>query len=455
MENAIIAIMNVIFLLLGIYKIKKVKNVEKLIINDEFWLYISWEICLLLYSFSGIVYPISLKLGTYCYIVLFWSVYLIGGKIANHVNSKNNIIVKEKSPTIEDDKRINFLPLFFISLFSTIMYVLVICFENPNIKIGITRGVNTNAVSTFFLIFNCSSLIIWLYELLYSIKNKKRIKVYGIISAVLYNIPGVVISGRDALMIFVISSFIIIVYGLLYLRQNNLLTIKFKKQVKNIASISIGAIFAYLLLISSIRYGTKDSSVLNMFEWASGAKFPKYLIIIYRNTGAIGKFILNIVFYYTSQFSKLALMFDNYKGPYQFGLHQLHYVARILPSFLGVNANAVSNEVEVISNNYNLPGIRNLWGTVIEYSIFDFGRIGALIYSFVSGFIIKILVIKNSSKSNNLNIISLVLICVGMFTTVEISPIFDYFYIFPIIWLILIKYYPIIKKRINFGDEYE
>ena len=58
---------------------------------------------------------------------------------------------------------------------------------------------------------------------------------------------------------------------------------------------------------------------------------------------------------------------------------------------------------------------------------------------FISGFIVKLLVINNKSELNELNIISLVLICVGMFTTIEISPLFDYFYVFPIAWLIIIK----------------
>ena len=71
MDNVIILIINIFFLLLGIFKIKQVGSLEKLIINDKFWLYISWEACLLLYSISGIVYPISLKITTFLYIIVF------------------------------------------------------------------------------------------------------------------------------------------------------------------------------------------------------------------------------------------------------------------------------------------------------------------------------------------------------------------------------------------------
>ena len=439
MDNVIILIINIFFLLLGIFKIKQVGSLEKLIINDKFWLYISWEACLLLYSISGIVYPISLKITTFLYIIVFWLFYLIGSRIANVVSIKKNISMEKSEIAYRQDDRINFSLLFLISFISTILYVVVVHRQNPNATLGITRGVRVNALSTLFLILSSSSLIIWLYELLYSITNKKKIKFYGIVSAILYNIPGIVISGRDALMIFIISSFITTVYSLSYLQKKKLLTRKVKRRIKSVACFTLFGIVVYLLLISSIRYGTNDNSVLAMFEWASGATFPKYLVYIYKHTGAFGKLILNVVFYYSSQFSKLALVFNDYTGPHQFGLYQLHYVARLLPNSFGIDTNAVSNSLASICNSYNLPGIKVLWGTVIEYSIYDFGKIGSLIYSLIFGYIIRRRVICNYNKTHELNIIALVLICVAMFTTVEISPLFDYFYVFPVAWLIVIK----------------
>lgn len=438
-DITIITILNVILLAIGIFKIKQIDSLEKMVINDKVWLYISWEACLLLYSLCGIVYPISLKLNAYLYIVLFWMFYLIGSKVAKQICIKKGINIEKKEITYRQNERLNFSLLFFISLIGTALYVLVVHNQNPNTILGITRGVKVNGLATLFLIFSSSSLIIWLYELLYSITNKKRIKLYGIISAFLYNIPGIVISGRDALMIFIISSLIIIVYSLTYLKKNKLLTQKVKSRIKNITIISLIAIVAYLLLISSIRYGKNDDSVLTMFEWVSGATFPKYLTFIYKYNGAFGKLILNVVFYYTSQFSKLALVFENYTGPYQFGLYQLHYVARLLSNSFGIDITAVSNSMSDICNYYNLSGLKVLWGTVIEYSIYDFGKIGSLIYAFVFGYIVKYRVIKNNNKAHELNIVALALICVAMFTTVEISPLYDYFFVFPVAWLIIIK----------------
>lgn len=454
MENSIISIINVFFLVISIFVIKKINNIEKLIINYKFWIFISWEFSLLLYSFSGIVYPINLDLKVYLYILAFWSFFLFGTKIAKNVSARNRINEKKTNDEIKniEYKRLNMRPIFIISLISTVLYIIAVNRLNPNVTMGITRGVKTNSLTTLFLLISSGSLIVWLYELLYSIRNQKKIKLYGLISAVLYNIPGIVISGRDALMIFMISTIIVVIYSLLYLKRKKLLTSKIKRKIKFFTTLSVFLIILYLLLISSIRYGRNDNSVLTMFEWASGATFPSYLVNLYMKIGAFGKLILNIVFYYSSQFSKLTLVVKHFNGPYQFGMYQLHYIARLMPSFMGIDTDAVSKVLKPICDSYNLPGIKTLWGTMIEYSIYDFGKIGALIYSFIFGFIISKIVNKNMNqinkevKQNELNIITIILVCVGMFTTVEISPLFDYFYVFPALWLIIIK---VLYKRFN------
>ena len=62
------------------------------------------------------------------------------------------------------------------------------------------------------LLFSNSSLVIWLYELAYAILSEKKMTWYGLMSGVIYNIPGIVISGRDALMIFFVSTVIVLFY---------------------------------------------------------------------------------------------------------------------------------------------------------------------------------------------------------------------------------------------------
>ena len=62
------------------------------------------------------------------------------------------------------------------------------------------------------LLFSNSSLVIWLYELAYAILSEKDDLVWLNVWYNIYNIPGIVISGRDALMIFFVSTIIVLFY---------------------------------------------------------------------------------------------------------------------------------------------------------------------------------------------------------------------------------------------------
>ena len=355
----------------------------------------------------------------------------------------------KKSDKVEIIKNVNLFPLFMFSFFCLLMYILVMYRLNPNILFGITRNVKINSLATLFLFLSSSSLIIWLYNLIQFLINKQKIRLYTYVSALIYNIPGILISGRDALIIFILSSLIVIIYSLVYIKNNEKLNYNIKRKMRKLLLISFLLIMLYLLFVSNTRYGSNSSDVVDMFKWASGnAVFPDYLLNIYYSTGIIGKLLLNIVFYYTSQFSKFALAYNNFNGPYMHGLHQLHYLARALPSSFGINPNTTSIAVTNMCSNMNVYGMRVLWDTSIGYSIYDFGKVGALIYSFVVGFFVGKFYVSNKNNLNELNIITMAMICVGMFITIEISPIFDYFYIFPFIWLIIIRiiYY---KKSSN------
>lgn len=445
MQNFIIKIVTSLIIIIGILFIYIVKKKKKnnLIINDTFWIFISWGGSLACYCFFGLSYPIELSLNVFGYILLCWLCYFLGKGVYKIFPKKQNIMLENNSnivePEVRFDIKYNLFPYFVISLISVILYVSYILLINRNIVLGTTRNINTNFIATLLLLMSQSSLIIWLYELLYAILNKKKITWYGLLSVIIYNLPGIIISGRDALIIFFLSSFIAIIYGINYLKYSKKTNKKLRKKMIRMAIVVIIIILFYLIFLSNNRYGNDYDAVINMFSWASGVTFPDYLIKFYNYAGGVGKLVLNIIFYYSSQFSKLALVFNNYNGPYEYGFYQLHYIARMLPDSWNLGLTPVSIELSNIVNNVSLPGIKVLWETMIGYSLYDFGKIGTLIYFFIIGFIIQRIIVKNSYNVNILKIITRIFICVAMFITVEISPFFDYFYVFPLIWLIIIK----------------
>ena len=134
-------------------------------------------------------------------------------------------------------------------------------------------------------------------------------------------------------------------------------------------------------------------------------------------------------------------MFEQYEGPYLFGMYQLHYVSRLLPESWNLNYSLVSNSLKEITSNVGVPGIKVFWETAIGYSIYDFGRIGTLIISFLGGLLIGKINYYANKKESILNILNKTLLCVAMFLSIEVSPLFDYHYIFPLVWLIVIYIY--------------
>ena len=174
-----------------------------------------------------------------------------------------------------------------------------------------------------------------------------------------------------------------------------------------------------------------------MFEFAGGTQFPKYLINLYYHSG-IGKVIVNLIFYYSSQFTKLQILLDNYHGPYLLGLYQLHIISRHIPDSFYFSFKNVSSQIKAITTAVGLPGTKELWGTTIEYFIYDYGiyltPIISLLYGLLYGYIFR------KQDNGNLSIVLQIILCVGMFLTVEMSPIFDYFFVFPLIWILILNW---------------
>lgn len=449
MEEIIIRILLIIVFSIEIYLFFKKKNKYEFLINELFWIIAPWTICLLLYYLLGIDYYIKLRWTTLAYIICFWMCYFIGKYIVNlYVNKGKKQVVENDEEKVNNEKfkeKINLFPLFVVAFICVIIYSVYVISINK-INFGSTRNVNTNAISTFFLIFSSSSLVIWLYELAFALLNDKKITYYGWISAIIYNIPCLIISGRDALMIFLISTFITFVYCGNYSRKVLKNEGKTYLQIKKISLVFICIMLIYLVFLTGNRYGKAESSALGMFETVARCKFPKYLKDIYYNLGGFGKLILNTVFYYTSQFSKLELIFNQYNGPYIGGLFQLHYISRLLPKSWNLDFSVVTSQIAQITKNANVEGLKGFWETFIGYSIYDFGKIGTIVFSFILGILVKKLQLKYNSKNDVISLVFNIFIGVAMFLTIEISPIFDYYYIFPLIWCCIILNIEKIKR---------
>lgn len=436
MQEIIMKFILIILAILGIYLFYLKKNKYELILNGRFWIFVSWMTIFILYFFSGIKYKFNLNLYSFGYIILCLAIFFVGQYIVKK-NVKENKIDKDEKNKIEVFRKTNFLPLFVIAFISVIIYTIYIIKIN-NIKIGVTRNINTNGIATILLLFSNSSLVIWLYELAYAILSEKKMTWYGLMSGVIYNIPGIVISGRDALMIFFVSTVIVLFYCGNYGKKVLGLEGKMYKKILRFLGVCLLLMMFYLIFLSNSRYGSTQEATIQMFKWSTDCQFPEYLENIYYKGGKVGSLILNIVFYYSSQLSKFSLIFENYNGPYLFGFYQLHYISRLLPDFMGMNFTNVTNAIQQIATNAGTPGIKVFWETAIGYSIYDFGKIGTLFISLIEGMLVEKINTLGKQKEGIISILIRAFICIAMFLTVEVSPLFDYYYIFPLFWLIII-----------------
>ena len=169
MQEIIMKFILIILAILGIYLFYLKKNKYELILNGRFWIFVSWMTIFILYFFSGIKYKFNLNLYSFGYIILCLAIFFVGQYIVKK-NVKENKIDKDEKNKIEVFRKTNFLPLFVIAFISVIIYTIYIIKIN-NIKIGVTRNINTNGIATILLLFSNSSLVIWLYELAYAINS--------------------------------------------------------------------------------------------------------------------------------------------------------------------------------------------------------------------------------------------------------------------------------------------
>lgn len=418
------------------------KKGYKLIVSELFWIIFPWSICFILYFWGGITYTFNLSFGSVFYILAFWGCFMLGRYIKIKKDKAKNI---DEKPKPDYEKKINLLPLFFISLVSVIIYTVSIILTN-DINFGVTRNINTGAINTFFLFLSNASLIIWLYELAYSLVNDKKMPLFAYVSFFIYSVPALLISGRDAIMLIAISTVITFLYaGNFAINELNKEGKTFKKLIKLI-SIAFVIILFYFVFLSSNRYG---NYMIGLFEWSAGARFSDDLIFISNNGGTVGSFFLNGLYYYSSQLSKLSFVIDNYDGPYLGGLFQFHYISRRLPMDWNLNYTMVTTAASNLANANGIPGLFNIWDTVIGYFIYDFGRIGSLVVSFICGYFIGKMRNKFENDKKITNMLYQIMICLAMFITVEYSPIFNTGWVFPICWLIFIDlFYTKLYKKV-------
>lgn len=421
----------------------KVNKKNGILINDLFWLIMSWMLVIGLHFTSGIIYRYKASTNTIVYISFIFIIFVSFRYLGKRTKIKDKLYKNPQNNNQE--KYIDTRRYFYIASIGYIIYFIDV-FRLNTLNFGVKSDIRISIMGTVSFLVVPLLLIIWLYEVSYSIKNNIKIKFHAKVSALMYCMISILYSGRQTLLIFILISFIVITYSNSLsknLKKKSIISKnKAMKSIKIICLVFIPLVLIYTMFLSGNRYG---NSMIAMFEFVSGGHISSQTVNFANLFGNLSSVIINFLFYFSQQLSKLEIILNDYHGPYMLGMFQLNYVSRRLPAFLELDYNLVFNEVTNIMWNRGIPAFDSAFETMIGSAIFDFGRIGAIIYFAILGYLVgSSRNIFNRNKSS-LNIILQGMICVGMFVSVQSSPFFDSTWAYALFWLLIIM---MIEKKI-------
>ncbi len=422
------------FLLYSILLVFIIKNKGATVLtNDLFWLFTMWFFIFGIFYSANIDYAYKLSSNTIIFLLTGFFVYLLFRKIGFHVVLKNRKNHIGKNEVVEN--RINTIPFFVISLIGSSLYLIDIIRIN-GLAIGVKSSYSVSTIGALSFIFVPIMLVIWIYEINYSLRYSQKIKRRAYIAFVVYFMISFTIAGRQAIFYIILSTVASVFWSLSLSAMTKDLFRAIKnniifRRLKFPLLIFISIVLVYYVFLSNTRYG---DNYIQTFEYAMGANFPDRVIKQSEWLGGLGKIFLNIILYFSHQLSKLEIVFQYYEGPYLFGLYQLNVISRRLPLSWGLDYRLVSWSKRSILASVGQMGLATGWDTIWGSLISDFGRLGSIVVVALIGLLVG-KSRKNFSKNNTVMLLVFqALICVGMYTTVQIGPFFDIGWLYAMIW---------------------
>lgn len=411
------------------------KKNTSIIINDLFWLIISWIAMFGIYLFSGISYFYVPGIKTWLCIAAFFCVYIIGRSVG--MRTKINMSSGKK---IRVDDNI----LLFVCAFGAILRLYDI------IRLNGFLGVNRFTIRSSFIgiigsFLSPLGLPLFLLIGFQAKSENRKIPIKAFFALFLYVLPVIFLSGRLNLIFALIAVICLLLYKPYTIEENvttvrKLLANKLKnrKRVAITAAIVAGVIafFRYSNYIIQNRFDSFDIMLLisglnDIFTLSENAR------LFYGNFGAFAALVFQVLHYYSAQFTNIALLIEQFHGPYSFGLVQLHYIARRSLFFQNIvhSTNDAIRAATVIGGRA-FDGSGSSWVTVIGDMVIDFGVIGGLFVIFIIAMLIgrkRAVFLKDPNNPYELSI--QVMLCVCMFFTIQLSPFFESSLVYAFIWM--------------------
>lgn len=422
-----------LFLLL-FFVVKRKKTVTK----PWFWMAMGWMLIFGLYLTSGINYNNKPSLFTLLYFFTFLLLFAFGCRLGSRrLRKKKKLLnsgyrLAKESPFYDTI----FLLLFIAETVSFFVFVVDFGFYNSFTSASHTES-RLDKIGVIAEIVCLSGILYWLRSLFVSISKGHRIDIKGFFALFYYLLPGLVISGRQSILLVIVSTIVCFCFAASIRKPIKRTKSQIKRRNRKIIILGIigGVLFAgYCALVA----GNREASVnkIELFEYMFSCTYSNSTKSILSNCGSFETFILETISYYSHEISQLQLVFSNWDGSYYFGASQFQLISSNLPESSFFYVGNIQTKLDSISLNNS--SYSHVWRTMVSNCFIDFGFAGGLIFIFVLGYLSgKVFEYAIVNKSS-LGVILLSLICSGSFFAIQYSPFVENYWYFPIIFLFLI-----------------
>lgn len=407
---------------------------SKEIMSFSYWIFISYSFLLLTHFFSGITYLSGNVTRILPYFLFCVLLVIIGEKIGEkyHINFNKRYF------------KINVYTLFILSTTGTIILLYDIIRLN-NINLGMRiEDLQISGFGVLGNLLSSLSIIVWLWCIYQNRINNMKIKFFLYFSFLSYIANGVISAGRHSILVIGSSTIILLIWSYKKRKETKGTNTSFKLNFKKaIGYLAIFLFFvSYLIFISNTRSGISDiNTKINSFENLFLAKLPDNEVKEINKMTILKDFYVEFIFYYSHQLRRLDIIFQNYDHPPLMGLAQFHYIERRVQWLSGYDISAGLEKADFVATEIKGNFNSHTWGTFVASYIFDFGRFGTLIACFITGVFLGSLKKAMNKYPTPERIIRQVLIISGVLASIQMSPISELNWFFPLLLISFIKLY--------------
>lgn len=398
-----------------------------LLSNELLYITFWWWLPIILYFSTGVQwYAYNTSTYAVTYYIIAYFLLILSRKIGIKYKFVINTPKYEGGGTTDDnltinEKRIN--RFLLIGLLGTLVYI--VDYLNHN---SITKDSRYSVLTVWGTLgsFFCPILLtVGFYLVAHSLTEEKKISIKGLLCLILYLLPNTLNSGRESL--FVVFVGLLVVYSISNADKKG---VKQYLQRSDLSKyILLGVVFltivGIMVVVSASRFGNLESTAFLL-----RARLPDSLKQTLDNLRITKYLAYNTISYFAQQVPYFSFVYDNYNGPYYFGLYELNILSRRLPSQSFYNGNnIISRVIDSVPTVFS-----HGWPTGMASLIYDFGKIGALIAIVCMGYFIgrkrSDYIRTNSIKS----VVVIALFCSMSMSLIQNGVFFQYLQFGAFIW---------------------